>query len=212
MIVGTDWASWGTAAGTLVLAVATFASVRYGNAAARNTERALQAGLRPILFASRPHETVQKVRWGDGHLAALPPGHAIFEKEDGVIYMAISLQNVGAGMAVILGWRIDVGTRIDAHASLEEMRAETSLIRPDSATFRPQTRDLYSPPGDLIFGRRQSERPTIPTVPRSRLRSGGRIPSSSTFSTATKRAANEPSAVSLWPGSEIPARAGIPPS
>ena len=72
MIVGTDWASWGTAVGTLVLAAATFAAVRSGNRAGRNAERALQAGLRPVLFASRPHETVQKVRWGDGHWAALP--------------------------------------------------------------------------------------------------------------------------------------------
>ena len=81
--------------------------------------------------------------------------------------MAISLQNVGAGMAVILGWRIDVGTRIDAHASLEEMRAETSLIRPDPATFRPQTRDLYSPPGDLSFWQaaiRTSDDPDRPQV------------------------------------------------
>ena len=35
----TDWASWGTAIGTLVLAVATFASVRSGNRAGRNAER-----------------------------------------------------------------------------------------------------------------------------------------------------------------------------
>src|SRR5271168_4016830 len=64
MIGMIDWASWGTAVGTLVLAVATFASVRAGNRAGRNAERAFQAGLRPVLFASRPHETVQKVRWG----------------------------------------------------------------------------------------------------------------------------------------------------
>ena len=35
-MLGTDWASWGTAIGTLVLAVATFASVRSGNRAGRN--------------------------------------------------------------------------------------------------------------------------------------------------------------------------------
>ena len=57
----------------MVLAVATFASVRSANRAGRSAERALQVGLRPVLFASRPHETVQKIRWGDGHWAALPP-------------------------------------------------------------------------------------------------------------------------------------------
>jgi hypothetical protein len=151
VIVGTDLASWGTAIGTLVLAAATFAAVRSGNRAARNAERALQAGQRPVLFASRPHETVQKVRWGDGHWAALPPGRAILEEEDGVIYMAMSLQNVGTGTAVILGWRFDAGQLINPNATSEEMLAQPQMSRPDPASFRPQTRDLYSPPHDLSF-------------------------------------------------------------
>ncbi|MFZ0251046.1 MAG: hypothetical protein WAL61_13950 [Acidimicrobiales bacterium] len=151
MISTIDWASWGTAVGTLVLAVATFASVRSGNRAGRNAERALQAGLRPVLFASRPHETVQKVRWGDGHWAALPPGRAVLEEVDGVIYMAMSLLNVGAGIAVILGWRLDTGQIINPNSSLEEMQSGPQMVRPDPATFRPQTRDLYSPPNDLSF-------------------------------------------------------------
>jgi len=48
----TDWptiSSLATAGGTLVLGVATFASVRSGNRAARTAERALQVGLRPVL-------------------------------------------------------------------------------------------------------------------------------------------------------------------
>jgi hypothetical protein len=151
MIVGTDWASWGTAVGTLVLAAATFAAVRSGNRAGRNAERALQAGQRPVLFASRPHETLQKVRWGDGHWAALPPGRAILEEEGGVIYMAMSLQNVGTGTAVILGWRVGAGQLINPNATSEEMLAQPQMVRPDPASFRAQTRDLYSPPHDLSF-------------------------------------------------------------
>jgi hypothetical protein len=151
VIVGVDWASWGTAVGTLVLAVATFASIRSANRSARNAERALQIGLQPVLFASRAHETIQKINWGDGHWAALPPGRAVLEEDDGVIYMAMSLQNVGSGIAILHGWRIDAGVRINRQASLEEMRATAMQIPPDPATFRPQTRDLYSPPGDLSF-------------------------------------------------------------
>jgi hypothetical protein len=151
MIVTIDWASWGTAVGTLVLAVATFASVRSGNRAGRNSERALQAGMRPVLFASRPHETLQKVRWGDGHWAALPPGRAVVDEDDGVIYLAMSLQNVGAGIAVILGWRLGTGQIINPNASFEEMRSGPQLVRPDPSAFRPQTRDLYSPPNDLSY-------------------------------------------------------------
>jgi hypothetical protein len=151
-MIGTiDWASWGTAIGTLVLALATFASVRSGNRAGRNAERALQAGQRPVLFASRTHETVQKVRWGDGHWAALPPGRAVMDEQDGVIYLAMSLQNVGTGIAVILGWRVDTGQIINPNASVEEMRAGPQMVRPDPDAFRPQTRDLYSPPHDLSY-------------------------------------------------------------
>jgi hypothetical protein len=146
-----DWAGAATAVGTLVLAVATFSSVRSANRAARNAERALNAGLRPVLFASRTHETTQKIRWGDDHWSMLPTGHAVLEEKDGVIYMAISLLNVGSGIGVLQGWRVDVTQNIDPHASLAEMQQTAAGTRPDVATFRPQTRDLYSPPGDLSF-------------------------------------------------------------
>jgi hypothetical protein len=146
-----DWAATATAAGTLVLAAATFSSVRSANRAGRNAERALNVGLRPVLFASRPHQTTQKIRWGDDHWTILEIGHATLEEKDGVIYMAISLQNVGSGIAVLHGWRVEVAPILRTHASLEEMQHSTMRIRPDPATFRPQTRDLYAPPGDISF-------------------------------------------------------------
>ena len=51
-MLATDWASWGTAIGTLVLAVATFASVRSGNRAGRNAEH---GGTRPDCAPSSSH-------------------------------------------------------------------------------------------------------------------------------------------------------------
>jgi hypothetical protein len=51
-----DWASiasLATAAGTLVLAVATFAAVRSANRAARVAEQSLLVNLRPLLVPSR---------------------------------------------------------------------------------------------------------------------------------------------------------------
>jgi hypothetical protein len=146
-----DWAAAATAVGTLVLAVATFSSVRSANRAGRNAERAINVGLRPVLFASRPHETVQKIRWGDDHWTVLPNGQATVEEKDGVIYLAISLLNVGSGIAVLHGWRVDTTEILDAHASFEEMQHMAGLARPDPATFRPQTRDMYAPPGDVSF-------------------------------------------------------------
>ncbi len=147
----TDWASWGTAVGTLVLAGATFASIRSANRAGRNAERALQVGLRPVLFESRPQNIAQKIRWGDGHWAELPPGRAVLEKQDDIIYMAMSLQNVGAGIAVLLGWRVDTFDILNPQASPGELQAAAVLVRPDPATFRPQTQDQFSPPNDVSY-------------------------------------------------------------
>jgi hypothetical protein len=64
-----DWvtiSSLATAGGTLVLAGATFASVRSANRASRVTERSLLAGLRPLLVPSRPDDAPQKVGFVDG--------------------------------------------------------------------------------------------------------------------------------------------------
>lgn len=52
----TDWAttaSLATAGGTLILAIATFGSTHSANRAARTAERAMLAGLRPLLLTSR---------------------------------------------------------------------------------------------------------------------------------------------------------------
>ena len=53
-----DWttiASLATAGGTLVLAVATYASVRSSNRSAQASERALSAAIRPVLVLSLIH-------------------------------------------------------------------------------------------------------------------------------------------------------------
>ena len=59
-----DWAtisSMATAGGTLMLAVATFGSIRSANRAARVAERALLINTRPLLVAAHPEDPVQKV-------------------------------------------------------------------------------------------------------------------------------------------------------
>jgi hypothetical protein len=137
-----DWvtiSSLATAGGTLVLAAATFASVRSANRSARVAERALQVGLRPLLLASRLEDPIMKVMWVDGHFARLEGGRACVEVVDGVIYLAMSLRNVGSGMAVLHGW----------HPAPRLLRADESHAEPEQ--FRSQTRDLYVPPGDVGF-------------------------------------------------------------
>ncbi len=147
-----DWgtiSSLATAGGTLVLAVATFYSVRSANQAARNAERALLVGLRPVLFASRAQDAGQKIRWGDDHWAVVAGGQAVLQHVDEAVYLAMSLRNVGSGLAVLHSWRVEpMPVSHDVTLALAQRRAQT---RPDPDQFRPQGRDLYVPPGDISF-------------------------------------------------------------
>ena len=78
----TDWAtisSLATAAGTLVLALATFASVRSANRAARAAraaEQSLLVGLRPVLMPSRWQDPGEKIGFMDEHWVKVTAGTA----------------------------------------------------------------------------------------------------------------------------------------
>jgi hypothetical protein len=140
-----DWvviSSLATAGGTLVLAAATFGSVRSANRAARTAERSLLVGLRPLLLASRPQDPPEKVMWVDRHFAHVQGGAGVVEVQDDVIYLAASLRNAGAGVAVLHGWSVIVGDEL----------AQRDPDCPDgSERFHRLTRDLYIPPADTGF-------------------------------------------------------------
>jgi len=143
-VSGWDWvtiSALATAVGTLVLAVATFASVRSGNRAARNAERALLAGLRPLLFPSKFSDDVLKVSFMDRHTLTVHGGRGEVEVTEDVVYLAMSLRNVGHGMAVLHGWFVTGGS-----VSSAEVPDHVPL-----ASFRRLTRDLYVPPNDVFF-------------------------------------------------------------
>jgi hypothetical protein len=141
-LLAVDWAtvsSLATAAGTLVLAVATFAAVRSSNRSARIAEAALQEQRRPVLAPSRLEDPTQKIMFLEGHWVSASGGRASVEHIDGIVYLAISLRNVGSGIAVCQGWAVrpsdEPSRTLPTHASLEE--------------FRLQSRDLYVPAGDI---------------------------------------------------------------
>jgi hypothetical protein len=137
-----DWptiASLCTAGGTLVLAVATFGSVRSANRAARAAERSLYSSLRPLLVPSRLEDPPEKVGFQDDHWIRVPGGRAITEVTDEAIYLAMSLRNVGSGIAVLDRWWLFPGG-VPGGADHED---------PDE--FRRLTRDLYVPPSDRGF-------------------------------------------------------------
>src|SRR3954451_22010795 len=136
-----DWAtiaSLATAGGTLVLALATVASVRSANQAARTTERALLAGIRPVLVPSRLQDPPEKVGFVDGHWVKVEGGRAVVEATDEAIYLAIALRNVGSGLAVLDRW--------DFYAD-RVLGGTMNHREPDE--FRRLTRDLYVPAGDV---------------------------------------------------------------
>lgn len=105
--MSSDWqtiSSLATAAGTLVLAVATFSAVRSSNRAARVAEQSLLTNLRPLLLPSHYDDPPHKVVWQDQHIVRIDGGRAIVEEVDGVVYLALSLRNGGAGLALMHGW------------------------------------------------------------------------------------------------------------
>lgn len=137
-----DWttiSSLATAAGTLVLGVATFAAVRSSNRSARIAEAALQEQRRPVLAPSRLEDPTQKIMFLGGHWVSVAGGRATVEHIDGIVYLAMSLRNVGSGIAVCQGWAIRPGpsatTTYPTHAPVEDLRL--------------QSRDLYVPSSDI---------------------------------------------------------------
>ena len=128
-----------TGVGTLVLAVATFASVRSANRSARVAEDTMLAAMRPILMNTRHQDPAQKLSFQDDIWLAVPGGGAAVEARGDVIYLGISLRNVGTGMGILHGWRVRMGAD------------RLPPVRPPLEDFRLQTRDLYISPADMGF-------------------------------------------------------------
>lgn len=147
-----DWvtiSSLATAGGTLVLAVATFSSVRSSNRSAeaanrsaRAAEQSLLIGLRPILMPSRRDDPPQKIMYGDEQWFKMPGGTAVGEIRavDGTenVYLALSLHNAGSGLAVVHGW-----------VFYPERPQGTD--HPPLEKFRWNSRDLWIPVNDTGF-------------------------------------------------------------
>ncbi|MCU1495790.1 MAG: hypothetical protein JWO62_3554 [Acidimicrobiaceae bacterium] len=154
-----DWAtisSLAGAGGTLVLAVATFASVRSANRAARAAERSLLAGLRPVLMPSRLEDPPEKISFVDAHWVKVNGGHAAFEVGEDAIYLVIALRNAGSGIAVLHGW------------SFHPDRLLGDTGHADPSDFRRLSRDIYVPAGDVGFWQGAFRDPTDPAFAAAR--------------------------------------------
>lgn len=143
MIAAINWvdiSSLATAGATLVLAVATFSSVRSGNRTARAAERALAAGLLPLIIPSRLDDPPQKVGFVDNRWLSVPGGRAVIELTPQVIYLAVAIRNAGNGLAVLHSWLLIPDEQ-------EALRAEHGPLE----QFTRLTRDLYIAPGEIGF-------------------------------------------------------------
>jgi hypothetical protein len=140
-----DWvtiSALATAAGTLVLALATFASVRSANRAARVAEQSLLEGLRPLLLAAKLDDPPQKIGFVDDKWFIAEGGRGIAEVGDSAVYLAIPLRNVGSGIAVLHGWTF---------YATEELSSGGLRDHADPSEFIRLTRDLYIPVNDVGF-------------------------------------------------------------
>ena len=169
-----DWvtiSSLATAGGTLVLAVATFSSVRSANRSARVAERSLLIGLRPVLIPSREDDLLERIRFGDGQIVQVPGHGGAAEVHNDNIFMALGLRNGGNGLAVIHGWR--ARPRDDASSP----RSGRVNEAPDLDEFRAQQLDLLIPAGDTGYWQGALRDPSLPGYAevRSRLEEGGAI-------------------------------------
>lgn len=145
--------SLATGAGTLVLAIATFASVRSSNRSARVAEEALLEQRRPILTQSRFDDPVQKIMFAERLWVRAEGGRGVAEHRNGNVYLAMSLRNVGAGIGVCQAWAVGAGDI--SNAGRPEHLPEHE--------FRAQTRDLYVPAGDLGMWQGALREPDEPT-------------------------------------------------
>lgn len=137
-----DWviiAQVATAGGTLVLAVATFSSIRASHRSVKVAERSLLAAQRPVLIPSRDDDLTERVNFGDGVVIQLRGHGGVVELGEDRLYMALALRNGGAGLAVIHGWHIVAAS------------AASGMPMPELSEFRPQLRDLYVPADQTGF-------------------------------------------------------------
>jgi hypothetical protein len=157
-VVAAQWqtiSALATAAGTLVLAVATFSAVRSSNRSARVAEESLMAGLRPLLVPSLGSDPVHKALWADRHVAKVEGGRAVVEQEGAVIYLALGLRNVGSGIALVHGW-----------LAMEHQPFDGTSHQPPEE-FRRQGIDLYIPAGGTGYWEaaiRDADDPMRPVV------------------------------------------------
>ena len=137
-----DWVTvsqFATAAGTLVLAGATFMAVRSANTCGPHRRALADGGTAAAADPVATTDPPMKVLWSDSHFIRLDGGRAHVEIVDDVIYLAMGVRNAGTGMAVLHGWHTTCAV------------FEPDAMHADPEEFRRLNIDLYVPAGEPGF-------------------------------------------------------------
>ena len=169
----TDWAAWGTTAGTLVLAGATFAAVRWGNRSARVAERTLLVGLRPLLVTTPAQDPPERVQFADGRTFEVRAGGAMVrrEKRGHLISLFRSATSAPASRSCTAITSSPRPLERVAQDPLGPARHRRGDRAPDQSVFLEQQRDLYVPSADGGFWQaalRDPETDLYPATTRSK--------------------------------------------
>ena len=97
----------------------------------------LLAQIRPVLVGRRITDPTEKVGFIDDHWMRVEGQHAQVDVTDDAVYMAFTVRNVGAGVAILDRW--------DVHTD-DERRSEPPR---DPEQFRRLTRDIFVPARDI---------------------------------------------------------------
>jgi hypothetical protein len=97
----------------------------------------------------------QKVLFADPHWVVVEGGRGVAEATNEAIWLAMSIRNVGSGMAVLHAWHFTpdaVLGSVAGHPLTGHDLSERSQMRHAPLNeFRRQSRDIYIPPNDLGF-------------------------------------------------------------
>ena len=103
-----------------------------------SSRQMVSRGQRPLLMSSRLQDPGQKIQFLEGRSLKVAGGAATLEAADGVVYLVISVRNVGTGLAVMHGWHVEV-------------TGQPQQTHPPPEDFTTQTRDIYVASGDIGF-------------------------------------------------------------
>jgi len=159
----TDWvtvADIGTAAGTVVLAGATFVSVRASARSTRIAERALLAGQRPVLAPAGPDDPAESVQFADGRVFPVGNRQALAAHDAGVVYLAIRCATWGRAWQCCAATTSGANQRATSRTTRAAEPSTCGVIpRPSRGHSRRSSVTCSSVPGGRDSGRQPCEIP-----------------------------------------------------